>query len=134
MAEPPRLGFLEPRIVEKGDSNNILYNIDMDEVALILDELQAALGNLLGDRLVELYLYGSHARGDAKPDSDIDILVVIQGVFNHQELSCLVNSVESDLSLKYDTLTSLIFMPEHRFNNEDSPYLINIRKEAVLLP
>ncbi len=32
----------------------------------------------LGDELVSLILYGSHARGDARPDSDIDLFVVLR--------------------------------------------------------
>ena len=43
----------------------------------ILAELRHYFNDLYGDRLVQLILYGSQARGDAKPDSDIDILVVL---------------------------------------------------------
>ena len=32
----------------------------------------------LGDELVSLILYGSHARGDAKPDSDVDLFVTLR--------------------------------------------------------
>ena len=82
----------------------------MSELAEILNELQSELTGLLGDKLDALYLYGSQARGDAAVfDSDIDVLVIIRGDYNHQELSQLVNPIESDLSLKYDTLISLIF-------------------------
>lgn len=35
---------------------------------------------LLGDRLVSVVLYGSVARGTARPDSDIDVLVVAEGL------------------------------------------------------
>jgi len=31
-----------------------------------------------GDRVAGLYLYGSRARGDAKPDSDIDVAIVFR--------------------------------------------------------
>ncbi len=33
---------------------------------------------LLGERLVALKLFGSHARGDAAPDSDLDVLVLVE--------------------------------------------------------
>lgn len=38
------------------------------------------LRTLLGDRLISVVLYGSAARGDAGPTSDIDLLIVIDGL------------------------------------------------------
>ena len=34
----------------------------------------------LGDRVQELRLFGSRARGDAEPDSDADVAVVVRGL------------------------------------------------------
>lgn len=39
-----------------------------------------ALANALGDRLVAVVLFGSKARGDARPDSDWDLLVIGEGL------------------------------------------------------
>jgi predicted nucleotidyltransferase len=44
----------------------------------ILNSLKQELKQLYGDRLVQLTLFGSQARGDQKLDSDIDILVVLR--------------------------------------------------------
>ncbi len=40
--------------------------------------MKQELKQLYGDRLVQLTLFGSQARGDQKLDSDIDILVVLR--------------------------------------------------------
>lgn len=48
----------------------------------ILEELKAGLTALYGDRLDRVILYGSQARGDARPDSDIDVLVVLKEPFD----------------------------------------------------
>jgi predicted nucleotidyltransferase len=40
-------------------------------------EIRDRLETALGERLRRIVLYGSEARGDAQPDSDIDLLVVL---------------------------------------------------------
>jgi uncharacterized protein len=44
----------------------------------ILAKFHAAVTEVYGDRLERVVLYGSRARGDAKPDSDYDIAVFIK--------------------------------------------------------
>jgi uncharacterized protein len=42
-----------------------------------LARIAAGLRALYGDRLVDAILYGSRARGEARPESDYDVLVVL---------------------------------------------------------
>lgn len=42
--------------------------------------LVEVLRTTFGDRLVSVVLFGSHARGDATPESDVDIFLVIRGL------------------------------------------------------
>ena len=41
----------------------------------LLKEIKVRLSAAYGERLRGVVLYGSQARGDARPDSDVDILV-----------------------------------------------------------
>jgi predicted nucleotidyltransferase len=52
----------------------------MHDVAPLLAAYRGLLEARFGERLLELVLFGSRARGDAEPDSDIDVCVVISGV------------------------------------------------------
>lgn len=56
----------------------------------LVSKLLEALLEVWGPRLVSLVVFGSVARGDARPDSDIDLLIVGRGLprsrFRRQEL------------------------------------------------
>jgi uncharacterized protein len=45
----------------------------------VLTRFRAALDALYGDRLERAVLFGSRARGDARPDSDYDVAVFLRG-------------------------------------------------------
>ena len=47
-----------------------------EEALQIVRELREGLAAFYGDRLRGVYLFGSYARGEARPDSDLDIMVV----------------------------------------------------------
>ena len=44
----------------------------------VLSRFRAALAETYGDRLERAVLFGSRARGDARPDSDYDVAVFIR--------------------------------------------------------
>jgi uncharacterized protein len=46
----------------------------------VLARFRAAVGELYGERIERVVLYGSRARGDAKPDSDYDVAVFLKGL------------------------------------------------------
>ena len=45
----------------------------------LLKRIRSALEDDFGERLEGVILYGSEARGEAEPDSDIDLLVLLSG-------------------------------------------------------
>jgi predicted nucleotidyltransferase len=46
----------------------------------ILKRYRAALGKIYGDRLERVVLFGSRARGDARPDSDYDVAIFLKSL------------------------------------------------------
>jgi predicted nucleotidyltransferase len=45
----------------------------------VVERLASRLDDVLGDDLRALWLYGSRARGTARPESDVDLLVIADG-------------------------------------------------------
>ena len=53
------------------------------EIADLLADLKRRLERRFGDRFVALYLFGSRARGDHEPDSDVDVAVILDQKLPH---------------------------------------------------
>jgi len=102
-----------------------------EKLSEILDTLRSGLADLLGDQLEAVYLYGSHARGEATSDSDIGVVIVIQDDFDYGEMLDRTINLVADLSLEHDVVISRAFISKERFENEMSPFLMNVRREAV---
>lgn len=56
-----------------------------EEVQAALRDLEARALQLYGQRMRGLVLFGSHARGDAGPDSDLDVAIVLDGEWQRAE-------------------------------------------------
>jgi uncharacterized protein len=102
-----------------------------EKLPQILKELRERLVEHYGDRLVKVVLFGSQARGDATPGSDIDVMVVLKGEVQPSEELEQTGDLVAALSLKYDVLLSTIFRPEEAFYHSETPLLINVRQEGV---
>jgi uncharacterized protein len=58
----------------------------------VLRRFRAALTEIYGDRLERVILFGSRARGDARPDSDYDVAVFLKSLPDRwKELKRLAN-------------------------------------------
>jgi predicted nucleotidyltransferase len=101
------------------------------KIKVVLAELRASFEREYGERLVKLILFGSHAREDAEAGSDIDILVVLKGAVKAGDEIARMGETTAGLSLKHDVVISCVFMTEERYNNEQSPLLLNVRREGL---
>jgi predicted nucleotidyltransferase len=102
-----------------------------DTVSRIVAELREGLEELYGPRLERMVLFGSQARGDAAPDSDVDVLVVLHGEVRPGEEIERTGTVVSEIALRHDTAISRVFVSAERFQEEPTPFLRNVLGEGV---
>ncbi|MEW6697299.1 MAG: nucleotidyltransferase domain-containing protein [Bacillota bacterium] len=99
-----------------------------------INEFSNILKTKLKDNIKEIRLFGSVARGNASPDSDIDILVILRREDSLVEDIILDTTV--DVNLKYDVVVSATTMTERDYTYAPfmkSLFYKNIQKEGVLL-
>lgn len=97
----------------------------------ILAEVSSGLKRIYGKQLKGVYLFGSYARGDADRESDLDILVVLENFEHYAREVDRTGKLIADLSLKYGLSISQVFMREREWIHGDTPFLSNVRDEAV---
>jgi predicted nucleotidyltransferase len=102
-----------------------------DKLTAILAELRRCFEALYGERLVRMILFGSQARGDAEASSDIDVLVVLRGPIDPGQEIAHTGEVTASLSLKHDVVISRVFISAEQFSAEQSPLLLNVRREGI---
>jgi len=98
-----------------------------------LPAIRDAVRHALAPIPCRVYLYGSRARGDAAPDSDYDVLAVVDDAVVDSALRRKVQDAVYPLCLANDTVITTHIMEAARYRSERTPFLMNVRREAVAL-
>ncbi|MBL7163771.1 MAG: nucleotidyltransferase domain-containing protein [Anaerolineales bacterium] len=110
--------------------------------ALLQPNEQAAINSFLkrlqnehGDRVFDSVLFGSKARGDSQPESDIDILLIVDHEdwrFRHQ-----ISDIASGIALEYDVLIGSFIIAQERWEQmkrERFSLCENVARDGIPLP
>ncbi|MGQ0814782.1 MAG: nucleotidyltransferase domain-containing protein [Gemmatimonadota bacterium] len=98
-----------------------------------MSRYRARLRRELGKSLDAILLYGSHARGDAIEGSDIDVMLIMKEPFDYGELLERTSAATAEISLEYDVVISRAFVTREDYQSADTPFRMNVRREAVCL-
>jgi predicted nucleotidyltransferase len=111
-------------------TNLPLAPVEREAVARFASSLYQSFPGLVQS----LRLFGSKARGDARPDSDIDLLVVVK--HESYQLWEAIQNLAADVSLNYDVFLSVKVMATSRYaylRNLDVLLIRNIEQEGIEL-
>ena len=80
-------------------------------------------------------LYGSEARGDARPDSDIDVLILLDGDKRNLQHEDDISGELYDIELSSGILVSPMIMLRKQWENRPfkTPFYVNVMNEGILL-
>ena len=82
---------------------------------------------------MEVWIYGSEARGDALPDSDIDLLILFnQHEVSHQDEIRLYD-VTYPIELDTRVAISLFILPKHQWEACMTPFRDNVLTDRIRL-
>jgi len=97
-----------------------------------LKEIRAALDTTYGERLKGVVLYGSEARGTASLDSDIDVLVLLDGPIRlWRDTQAAVRALYP-LSLRYERPISAKPVDVRQYEAAKYPLYVNAKAEGAL--
>jgi len=99
----------------------------------ILEKLKNYLQDKYKNNLAQIILFGSQARGNARPDSDIDILIVLKNDFDYYQEVKQISPFISELCLEYDQLITCCFTTLQQWQTENSAFYRNIRQEGIIV-
>ncbi len=106
----------------------------------VLEEIKKSVAykanRLFANKLEQIILYGSYARGDYDEDSDIDIMIIVD--IKREELANYrkeIAVISSKLSLDYDVTVSIHLQDLETVNNYQNvlPYYTNIMREGMIV-
>jgi predicted nucleotidyltransferase len=75
----------------------------------IMSRFRAALDQIYGERIERVVLFGSRARGDARPDSDYDVAIFLKDLVGFGEEMGKIAEIETDIL--YDTGAVISALP-----------------------
>lgn len=98
-----------------------------------LGDLKKGLVEVYGERLDKVILFGSHARGESVPASDVDVLVALRGPVSPFDEIRRTGALVSKVSLDHDLVLLCVFQPSAEMDSSNNTLIRNVRREGILI-
>jgi uncharacterized protein len=97
----------------------------------LLERVKSGLRQLYGARLEGVFLFGSRARGEAAPDSDVDLAIVLDEIPRYAGEIERTSELIASLALAYDVAISRVFVGKADWQRGHGPFLRLARTDAI---
>jgi len=101
-----------------------------------LTEFVKRLRHSLSGNVVDVRLFGSEARGEATPESDIDVLVIVQPEGERTALEDRAIDIAFDVNLEFGVYISPRVLTPGILNDHvwrETPFIKNVAAESIPL-
>jgi len=115
-------------------------NVDRTVSVLKLNEQKAVsefadrIRSELGTTVKDIILFGSRARGEGDEHSDLDIMIVIDGL--SWDIKCRISDIAAEENIKHHVVISTVRYKCSDWNNpviQGSPFAIAVNREGIRL-
>lgn len=98
------------------------------------DELVKGLLTIFSDDIEMIILYGSVARNESTPESDVDIAIIMKKNMDDETRKRFI-CWSADLDLRFDRVFSIIDIQEENMRKwgKTLPFYQNVQKEGIVL-
>ncbi len=107
---------------------------DNPKLMRALGKMCSELHDVFGESMYKVVLYGSYARGEQSPESDVDIALILNGINSentHDRMVDIVVDYELDLAVTLSVVP--IELGQYLEWKNTLPFYKNIDKEGIVL-
>lgn len=102
----------------------------------LMEQYVAQIQGIYGSHLRKVILYGSYARGDSRPDSDVDLMILLDmSDLDLKKYSQKLSYMTYDFNMDHDLDIKPIAKSEEHFEKwvVNYPFYANVNREGVIL-
>jgi uncharacterized protein len=112
------------------DTQLLVTTTDRRILRGIMHKLRAGIRSIYKENAPDIRLYGSYARGDANPGSDIDVLLIYPEKVRQAEEIRRLGALLADINLQYQVLISLLPTDVKEYRHSPIGFWKNVRRES----
>jgi predicted nucleotidyltransferase len=102
-----------------------------EDIIPILTRFKDRARNVYGRKLKKIILYGSYAKGLAKKDSDIDLMIVLSEMDSAFAEIDRLNDIKFSIGLEYDVYISANPVSEDSFSHSKLPIFNSVARDGI---